>query len=110
MSKETTATIRSLNDKLRVDRIGGTLVVTSGIAALGPAFFTMLMDAIRRADDFDDDNDPYGEHDFGVVTVLDQKVFWKIDYYDLDMRQGAEFPEDPALCVRVMTVMTEREY
>jgi hypothetical protein len=37
---------------------------------------------VRDFVDFTEDNDPYGEHDFGSFTVSGVKIFWKIDYYD----------------------------
>ena len=68
-----------------------------------------LLTAIREAD-FTPDNDPYGEHDFGCVTVDGRKVFWKIDYYDRECRYGSECPADPAQTTRVLTIMLASEY
>jgi len=44
-----------------------------------------------RFDSFTPDNDPYGEHDFGTIDWQEEKIFWKIDYYD----QALTFAEDP---------------
>ncbi|MGQ3238854.1 DUF3768 domain-containing protein [Shinella sp.] len=38
------------------------------------------------------------------------RYFWKIDYYDLDLRHAAPDPTDPAFTMRVMTVMRADEY
>lgn len=58
---------------------------------------------------FDEDNDPHGEHDFGV-ELAGQRLFWKIDYYDQNMESGSEDPADPAKTTRVLTIMLAEEY
>ncbi|WJI84423.1 MULTISPECIES: hypothetical protein [unclassified Mesorhizobium] len=40
--------IRKLNDDLRIHRIGGTIVITPGIAGLGPAAVNQIMAAIHQ--------------------------------------------------------------
>ncbi len=67
-----------------------------------------LLKAIETFRDFDEDNDPYGEHDFGSLIWHGTKVFWKIDYYDPDLKYGC----DPLAveCRRVMTVMLAEGY
>jgi hypothetical protein len=32
--------------------------------------------------DFPEGNAPYGEHDFGAFDHNEQRIFWKIDFYD----------------------------
>jgi hypothetical protein len=32
--------------------------------------------------DFDEDSDPHGEHDFGVVEIAGHEIMFKIAYYD----------------------------
>lgn len=65
----------------------------------------------RKVEDFNkftEDNDPYGEHDFGSLQFEGKKIFWKIDYYDKNL----EFWCDPLSpeCRRVLTVMLAEEY
>ncbi|MEN0115466.1 MAG: DUF3768 domain-containing protein [Agrobacterium cavarae] len=36
--------------------------------------------------------------------------FWKIDYYDQDLRNGSPDPADDAVTCRVLTVMRAEEY
>jgi hypothetical protein len=55
-------------------------------------------------------NDPYDEHDFGSVTVAGHVVFFKIDYFDLDLRNHSPDPSEPAVTRRVMTLMLAEEY
>jgi hypothetical protein len=57
-----------------------------------------------------EDNDPYGDHTFGTVTISGQKLFWKIDLYDLEFRYGSERPFDAEVTRRVLTIMCPSEY
>jgi len=36
----------------------------------------------RGFDNFNADNDPHGEHDFGSFELEGEKLFWKIDLYE----------------------------
>ncbi len=72
----------------------------------------LVMAMVRVFDDFTPDNDPYGEHDFGMLDIFDVgKVFWKIDYYaDNRTESGAEDPSDPTQSFRSLMVMFSHEY
>lgn len=86
----------------------GERVHTRGIEALGLEAVLHIWSYVRG---FNEDNDPYGEHDFGsFIHPFGGKVFWKIDYYDLDLKYGSEDPADPAKTKRVLTVMLASEY
>ena len=61
-------------------------------------------------DAFDRDNDPYGEHDFGALTVLGERVLFKIDYYNAGMTGGSPDPADPSVTTRVLTVTLAGEW
>jgi hypothetical protein len=104
-----TARIRELNDQLRCQHRGGTIVVTAGIEALGAEFITAVDVALTKVT-FDPDNDPYGEHDFGGVEIKGRRAFFKIDYYDLDYAFASPDPADENLTRRVMTIMLAEEY
>ncbi len=103
-------TIRQLNDAFRQTLIGGKVIVTRGVALFGAPAAIEIMDKVSNCAEFTAGNDPYEEHDFGVVIHDDQKLFWKIDYYDKSMMHGSPDPADPAVTTRVLTVMLACEY
>ncbi len=105
-----TSAIRVLNDQFRQSLQGGRMVITAGVQALGPHRLLGLLRMVRSFDAFNEDNDPYGEHDFGSFVESSQKFFWKIDYYDRRCEQGSENPADPAQTTRVLTLMLAEEY
>ena len=114
---ETTLRIRALNDYVRTRQhllgmllVEGDLVITRGVSANGQAFITKAMQAVRDFHDFDEGNDPYGEHDFGVFKIDGQTLFWKIDYYDAAHEHGSAHPEDAGKTRRVLTVLLAEEY
>lgn len=102
---ETSAKIAELNDEHRRSMQGCT--VTRGVVALGAAANEVFV-GVRDYMDFNEDNDPYGEHDFGSLKVAGKKIFWKIDYYDEDLKNWCD-PLDPD-CNRVLTIMLAEEY
>lgn len=99
-----------LNDAFRRDPSGGTLAVSAGVIALGDSALPSILALVRDFHDFTPNNDPYGEHDFGAFEYGGQRLFWKIDYYDREMRYGSPDPLDPAVTTRVLTVMLASEY
>jgi hypothetical protein len=102
--------VRDLNDQLRKRRIGGRVVMTRSIAALGEEMVLHIDQAVRAFDAFSPDNDPYGEHDFGTMQVEGHTVMFKIDYYNLDPQYASPDPADPSVTCRVMTLMLADEY
>jgi hypothetical protein len=112
-----TARIRELNDAVRTadTAIGallanGQLVVTRGVAEHGGAFVAAALTAVRSFRGFGLDNDPYGEHDFGIFELGGETVNWKIDYYDKTLEWGSPDPSDPAVTRRVLTILLAEEY
>jgi len=102
--------IARLNDQLRRTYIGGKVVQTCGIARLTPETQLAVHRAIQEFDDFSDDNDPYSEHDMAGVEVEGHRIFWKIDYYDRDLRYGSQDPANTEITTRVLTIMLASEY
>lgn len=111
------ALIAAQNDTFRAalpfggtTKIQGRYVRTAGVAALGLEFEVLLQLEVAGFADFTEENDPYGDHSFGAVDLLGQRVFWKIDLYDESYEYGAETPEDPVTTRRVLTLMLASEY
>jgi Protein of unknown function (DUF3768) len=107
---EAAARICRLNDSLRSTFTGGKVVMTDGVAALAEADLAQLLSKVQLFDDFNGDNDPHSEHDFGSVELAGTTYFFKVDYYAPDMDGGSEDPADPAKTTRVLTVMRADEY
>ena len=103
--------VRRLNDQFRCFGTGrGSIMLTSGVDDLGLMFVAAAVNAVRTFDAFDRDNDPHGEHDFGAFTLQGQRLFFKIDYYDLALEGHSPDAADPAQTHRVLTIMLASEY
>ena len=102
--------IKTLNDNFRKTFIGGRVILTSGIRAKTQDEIAEILAKVRSFDNFTIANDPYGEHDFGSFDYKGQKIFWKIDYYDLNYEYMSENPADPTITNRVVTIMLADEY
>jgi Protein of unknown function (DUF3768) len=102
--------IRALNDDLRQHLIGGSVVITPGIAALGSEALDRIVKTIAMYDDFCHANDPYGEHDFGSFEVEGKTIFFKIDYFDRTLTHHSTDPADPSVTERIITIMLTDEY
>ena len=110
--------IRELNDLTRKQifvpqpfkEVPATIVHTQGIEALSDCDREAVYLQVRGFTAFCEDNDPHQEHDFGAFDHGNQKIFWKIDYYALDLQQGSENPADIKQTMRVLTLMLASEY
>ena len=102
--------IRTLNDSFRQTFIGGRVMKTDGVAALAQEIQQKLIAEVKAFSRFEMGNDPYGEHDFGSIKLEGATFFWKIDYYDVAMQQGAFDPANAEATVRVLTIMFADEY
>ena len=126
-SPEQLDTIRRLNDAARSHPGTGSIAnVTIGFQSLPDADRFAALSAIVSFSQFDGNNDPYGEHDFGAVYRLatgrwtqerpsddkdiSETVFWKVDYYDNTLTYGSEAPWDERQTKRVLTIMLASEY
>lgn len=102
--------IARLNDKLRTTATGGQIMVTRGVSTLNRFNAPELMAALRSYGDFDIDNDPHGERDFGDLTLWGEDLLWKVDAYDKAYQYASPDPADERLTNRVLTVMLATEY
>ena len=106
-----TKRIAELNDLCSTaPGMAGRWICTQGINALPAAEQSAIREKVESFNHFTQDNNPYGERDFGAFEHLGKQVFWKIDYYGPDMECGSEDPSDPKQTVRVLTIMLADEY
>jgi len=92
------------NDLIRKNLRGAIILLTPGVQSLSEKDREALFQKIREFEDFNEGNDPYGEHDFGAVNHNGVKYFFKFDYLDDSLRY---FKEDGN---RVLTIMRADEY
>lgn len=103
--------IARLNDALRKTGQGGAIMVTRGVRALPGFKVTALLLMLQTTDEFDIDNDPHGERDFGGLEWSNgAELLWRVDYYDNDMLYASPDPADPSVTQRALTVMLASEY
>jgi hypothetical protein len=109
-------TIARLNDQARANWFNPNVcktLLTQCVRALlerNQDDLQSLMREVASFNAFTEENDPHGEHDFGMFHWGGTKLFWKIDYYDLSYQYLSENPADPAETRRVLTVMLASEY
>jgi len=90
--------------------VAGRVVQTSGITALPLKDRSAIREKVETIDAFTADNDPHDERDFGAFAHNGERVFCKIDYYDLTMTKGSQDPSDPKQTIRVWTIPLASEY
>ena len=82
MDKETNDALRQSIPNIAPPNL---LVITRGIADLGSKAVAEILVKVKEFNDFNEDNDPWGEHDFGSFLYQSEetgkKIFWKIDDY-----------------------------
>ena len=101
---------RALNDAFRKTFWGGRVMMTAGVAVLECPVRNAVVEKIKAFDAFDDDNDPWGKHDFISIEHDGQTFFAKIDCYNRDLSGHSEDATDPEKTCRVMTIMLAEEY
>lgn len=102
--------IATLNDNFRKTFTGGRVLVTAGIDSLPADDVANITLLVQNFNDFNKGNDPYKEHDFGAFYYKGNKIFWKIDYYDINNEYLSENPADTSVTNRVLTIMLADEY
>ena len=104
------AAIAKLNDDFRANPSLGTFVLTPGIRANSFDDIEVILNKVRHFKDFSEENNPYGEKDFGAFSFKGEKIFWKIDYFDRNFEFASPNAADPSQTNRVLTVMYAYEY
>ncbi len=119
MSHDTSKLIAEQNDRFRSNfgilprgdnLIRGKYMLSQGLSCLPFEELDTIITKVRNFKDFNQSNDPYGEHDFGKFSDNVHDILWKIDYYDINYEYGSPEPSDPAKTRRVLTVMLSFEY
>ena len=105
-----TTEIALQNDNFRKHLSQGTLVLTQGIRSNTPDDLKEIITKVRTFDNFDENNDPYNEHDFGAFDYKGKRIFWKIDYYDQKFLYLSPDVSNPRLTNKVLTIMYAEEY
>ena len=119
MEKNNSEKVAKLNDALR-QSLGSPfvavnprnqVVTTQGIwDCFDNEQIGSIFQDIKSFDNFTEGDDPYGERDFGSLKRKGRTIFWKIDYYDNDMKYHSPDNTDPEKTKRVLTVMLASEY
>ena len=104
------ARVRVLNDNFRSTFLGGQVVISVGVADLPMGVRAQAVVKVQTFADFHENNDPYGEHDFGSFDLAGETFFWKIDYHNRNMTGESEDPSYPEQTTRVLTIMLAGEY
>lgn len=102
--------IAQQNDSFRQTFCGGKILLTCGISALPSIQQTEIINKVKNFNDFTEDNDPYGEHNFGCFEYRGQQIFWKIDLYDVNFEFYSPQPDDETVTNRVLTILFANEY
>ena len=106
--------IAHLNDMFRKNlpfySLMGQVVTTSSISLLPQNDKNRIYKRVMEYKDFNEKVDPHGERDFGTFKQNADTIFWKIDYYDKNMKYGSENPADTKTTKRILTIMYDYEY
>ena len=102
--------IATINDNFRRSFIGGEVLLSAGIAAMSSEDKANIVSLVQNFDNFNENNDPYGEHDFLSFDYKGDKILAKIDYYDLNNKYHSEDPSNPDITNRILTIMKVFEW
>jgi Protein of unknown function (DUF3768) len=81
--------------------------MTPSVAELPLDVKARVLIQVQTFEQFDADNDPHEEHDFGSFEVAGETFFWKIDLYEEPEVKGTD--GEPVVA-RVLTIMLAEEY
>lgn len=105
--------IAEINDKLRQNLFNpgkDKVILTQGVSNLPFDEQLRILIKVKLFNNFNAGNDPYSQHDFGMIEYSELKYFFKIDYYDTSMEYASDDPSNPDITTRVLTIMRADEY
>jgi hypothetical protein len=97
------------NDAFRANFSAGTVLLSARINAMDFDFQTRALHAVRYVQASGAD-DPTSERDLGFFTVGDQRLCWKINYYEQNDDYGPPDEDGGAKTRIVMTIMLAEEW
>ncbi len=107
-STQTPDSLATINDQFRrqlsisSDSPLGLYRMTGAVASFTFRDKQEILRVIAEFSDFNKENDPWQEHDFGSFMYQEETIFWKIDYYDKNIEYGSADPLDPEKTIRVL--------
>jgi hypothetical protein len=104
LSKDKVAEIRRLNDQFRTTFRGGQILLTASVAEMPDMVKASALEKVATFTDFNEENDPHEERDYGSFNHCNREFWWKIDCFDLKLEHASPDPADPTKTKRVMTV------
>lgn len=100
--------IAKLNDELRINGIGGKSLCTTEFNELSEEVKLKACLALQNFEDFNKNNDPYGEHDRAIVKVPELKKAFEFKIIYLERGLNCAFDSyalaDPEATERVIIV------
>ena len=105
--------IAELNDKLCQNLFNpgkDKVILTQGVSNLPFDEQLRILIKVKLFNNFNAGNDPYSQHDFGMIEHSELKYFFKIDYYDTSMEYASDDASNPDITTRVLTIMRADEY
>jgi hypothetical protein len=96
-----------LNDLARLQRSECLIKTSKGVDSLN--CYDLILRAIQSYD-FNEHKAVDDTHDFGVIWIEDQAVFFEIQCFENDLRTAAVDPSNPVTTARVLTIMLDEEF
>jgi len=96
-----------LNDLTRLQKVECLVKTSEGVDSLN--CYGLILQAIQIYD-FNEHKVLDDPHDFGVIWIEHQAVFWEIQCFENDLRTAAVDPSNPVTTARVLTIMLDEEF
>ena len=96
--------IAILNDRFRQTFRGGKIILGDKVRTLSYLEKSHLVQAIKMFSDFNSENDPYREHDFGCVLLNTQRYYFRICCYDLQLQGRSANPHIVGQTRRILII------